>query len=129
MDIAGPEYWQAVVRSANTDPALGAKAMYLEALTVTFQIGETPRIIEFHRGRVDLLSAAPLRGTTLRITGPPDEWQRLMSGEIPYAMAVNVVHGRLHLQGDIIAAAWATPALWELFRTAVRVYEKDVTHG
>jgi hypothetical protein len=129
MDITGPEYWQAVVRTANTDLALGAKAMHLEALTVTFQIGETHRIIEFHRGRVGLLPAAPLRGTTLRITGPPDEWRRLVSGEIPYAMAVNVVHGRLHLQGDIIAAAWATPALWELFRAAIHVYEKDVTHG
>ena len=129
MDISSEEFWQAVVRSGNLASELCAKAMHLEALTSTFQIGEVHRVIEFHRGRVNLLSITPLRGTTLRITGPAGEWRRLLSGEIPYAMAVNVQHGQLRMQGDIIAAAWATPALWELFRAAARVYNEGISNG
>lgn len=129
MDIANPEYWEAVVRRGNSDAALNSKAKHLEALTVALEIGKTTRTLEFHRGQVNLLAAVPLRGTSFRIAGPAEEWRRLVSGEIPYAQAINVVHGQLRLQGDVIASVWATPAIWELFRAAVSVYKEDVSHG
>jgi hypothetical protein len=129
MDIASLNYWQAVVQAANSEPALYGKAAHLEALTITFQIGETLRIVELHRGRAELLAAVPLRGTTLRISGPLEEWRSLVSGAIPLAKAINTVHGQLRMQGDVIAGAWATPALWELFRVSARVYGEGVNHG
>ncbi|MGO8868339.1 MAG: hypothetical protein ACLQME_17755 [Alphaproteobacteria bacterium] len=125
MNIASETFWTAVVEAGNASAALSAKTQHLLALTVSLEIGESRRVVELHRGRAALLPAPPLRGVTVRITGPAEEWQRLVSGEIPYAHAVNVVHGRLRLQGDIIEAAWATPALWELFRVATRIYKED----
>jgi hypothetical protein len=128
MDVSSAELWSSIARSASASESFGAKARHLEALTIAIVVGDQQRVVEIHRGRAAVLPSVPLRGTTLRIAGPVEEWRRLVRGEALYAQAIHPIHGRLQLTGDAVAAAWATPALWELFRTAVRV-AGEASHG
>ena len=111
-----PVFWREAAGAANNHPAFAAKAKHLEALAFTLSIDDTLVPLELHRGALSFLSGPHLRGFRFGIRGPFTEWKGVVSGELPFAKAINVRHGKLRVEGDVVALAWATPALWELFR-------------
>lgn len=81
-------------------------------------------LVEFHRGTASVLMQRPIEGPDLSIRGPEGEWVRLASGSIPFVQAINILHGKLAVSGDLLAAAWANPALSEFFRVAGRTRQQ-----
>ena len=128
MDIAGAEFWQAVVGAAAGE-ALRRKCHHLESCTVALEIGGQRHAVEFHKGSVVLDAAPGPRGAQVVIRGPIEEWERLIGGEIHYMRAINGLHGRLRLDGDLLVATWAGPALCELVRVAVQVRNGVIVDG
>jgi hypothetical protein len=120
-NITTSEFWAAAGVAANGHAAFVAKAKHLDAMTLAFEIAETRVILELHRGRLSLPEGPHLRGVRFTVRGPVAEWQNVVDGNSPFAKAINVRHGRLRMEGDILSLTWATPALWELFRVTARL--------
>ena len=111
-------FWHRVVAAANADDDFAAKSAHLVALAIRFEMGTYRWVLELHRGRAHFLGSAIGRGTAFAVSGPSEEWERLIGGAIGYAQATNVVHGRLRSDGDALAATWATRPLWRFWQLA-----------
>ncbi|MGD9921370.1 MAG: hypothetical protein AB7V13_07970 [Pseudorhodoplanes sp.] len=114
-------FWSKVARAANDHPPFAQKSRHLEAVTAALVIDEAVIGLEFHRGKLALIDGPALRGFRFTLRGPGAEWRRVMRQEIAFAQAINVRHGKLRAEGDILTMTWATPALWELFRVTARL--------
>jgi putative sterol carrier protein len=111
----------AIVAATRTSPVFERKAQHLRAAAIAFVADNQTAGLEFHRGCVEMIDGRPLEGFDLVVSGPFEEWQRLLRGNISYSQACNIVHGRLSLQGNLLIAAWANQALSEFFRIAASV--------
>jgi hypothetical protein len=128
-NITAPEFWAAASVAANDHAAFVAKAKHLEAMTLAFEIAETRVVLELHRGRLSLPEGPHLRGVRFTVRGPAAEWQSVVSGDSPFAKAINIRHGQLRVEGDILSLTWATPALWELFRVTAGLNAGAAQHA
>ena len=66
-------------------------------------------------GTVLIGDANRLGTADFTISGPYQEWERLLNGTIDFANAINAVHGRLRLGGNLTKAAGCMYALYNLF--------------
>jgi putative sterol carrier protein len=115
-------FWRDAVAAANADATLREYAQHLRDLTLRLEVGQDTRRLRIDHGAVSLIdSDAP---ASVTISGPEDEWVRLIRGEITYGQATNVVHGRLRIGGDLLAANWCVRPLWRLWRLTA-----DMTAG
>lgn len=126
MKIEDEHLWRALEQGANGSEAFAAKSSGLSPLAIRFEIGEAAIELHVAHGHAQIVPGAQLRGYDVRIAGPREEWQRLLSGVISYPQAVNHAQGRLRIDGDLVASAWATPLICEFLRPSpVMLARKD----
>lgn len=118
MDISDGTFWVELVKAASLDPDLRRKCAHARACAFAVKIDDVQHLLEFHRGALTRLETRDLTGARFSISGPKAEWEKVITGAMPYARAINVFHGRLRVEGDALAAMWTTPALWQLWRVS-----------
>ncbi|MFG1410778.1 hypothetical protein V5G24_06655 [Xanthobacter sp. VTT E-85241] len=121
MDISGSGFWDLLVAAAADDADLCGKAAHARACAFAVRIDDAQHLLEFHRGVLARLEGKDLTGIRFSISGPRSEWEKVITGAIPYARAINVFHGRLRVEGDALSVLWMTPALWQLWRVSARL--------
>ncbi|MFC7396379.1 hypothetical protein ACFQU1_04115 [Chelatococcus sp. GCM10030263] len=121
MDISGASFWDALIAAAAEDADLRIKSAHARACAFAVRIDDAQHLLEFHRGVLARLEGRDLTGVGFSISGPKGEWEKVITGSIPYARAINVFHGRLRVEGDALSAMWMTPALWQLWRVSARL--------
>lgn len=127
--ISTPEFWARVAEAASGNDKFARRSDHLRAVVIVFAIGDRSFYLDFHRGKVAVLASRPMEGAAITISGPKEEWHRLVAGKISYAQAINVSHGKLRLEGNLLAAAWVVQTLAELFRVAARIHGKEAKHA
>ncbi|WP_375459701.1 hypothetical protein [uncultured Enterovirga sp.] len=128
MEIRDASFWAELAAAASRDDALRAKCEHARGCAFSVMVGEARHLLEFHRGRLAVIRPPDLRGASFSIVGPADEWEGVLTGATPYARAINVLHGRLRVEGDALALTWMTPALWQLWRISSTLLGRT-THG
>lgn len=116
MRLDDLELWSSLEQLANENEAFDRKAKSLSPLTIRFAIDESNISLHVANGHARVTAVDDLRGYDLRISGPREEWERLLTGVISYPQAVNHAQGRLRIDGDLVASAWATPIICEFLR-------------
>lgn len=112
-------FWRAVAEKANATPLFTERTAHLEACVVRFGIDDAQTCIEFHRSRATVLGPSFLRGSRISISGPAQEWEKLVDGTYHYMRAINPLHGGLRLEGDALMANWAARGLCVFIDIAV----------
>lgn len=71
-----------------------------------FEIGDERYTLHLQRGsRIEIEPGVNIAGYDFALTGPKDEWQKLLKSEIKLAQGLNYYYGRLSLRGNFIIAA------------------------
>jgi putative sterol carrier protein len=96
------------------NPIFKTAARYCGA-KLELAIDDQKRLLVISAGMVLVGEANGLGTAEFTISGPHEEWQRLLRGEIDFANAIHAVHGRLRLGGDLPKAASCMYALYTLF--------------
>lgn len=116
--------WAERVRSlldANSEFRNAARAL---SGTIYLHDQEGGVSLRFNRGVVlDIRDGADPRGSTWRIGGTSDAWQRLLMDEVDVFQAIDARVGELTLDGDVIGLAGNARAfmmLWDALRRATR---------
>lgn len=128
MDISDTLFWDMLVTAAAEDADLRGKAAHARACAFAVRIDDAQHLLEFHRGDLVRLEGRELTGIRFSISGPRGEWEKVITGAVPYAQAINVFHGLLRVEGDALCAMWMTPALWQLWRVSARLVG-GIAHG
>lgn len=118
MDIDDDAFWRSLEAEANSSGHFQGKARSLSPLKLRFRVDMRDITLNVANGRAIVSFEDDLRGFDLRVSGPRDEWQRVLSGTISYPQAVNHVQGRLRQEGDMVAGAWAMPVICAFFKPA-----------
>lgn len=111
--IGSESFWQRVAAAANADNDFRDRSAHLKNLSFALQIGENRIGLQIDRGSLTLVTEAT---PSFVLSGPLEEWSSLVAGDKAYGEAINVVHGKLGVSGDALAATWANRPLWQLFR-------------
>lgn len=118
MNIDDESFWRGLEAQANSGGDFHDKARSLSPLTIRLRIDAREVTLNIASGRAIVSFEDDLRGFDLRVSGPRDEWRRVLDGTISYPQAVNHVQGRLRQEGDMVAAAWAMPVICAFLKAA-----------
>lgn len=121
MKIEDERLWRELERTSNGSEAFAARSSSLSPLKIRFEVDGAAIDLHVADGHAHIMSGPQLRGYDVRITGPREEWERVLTGRISFPQAVNHAQGKLRLDGDLVASAWATPVICEFLRPAPTV--------
>jgi putative sterol carrier protein len=123
--VVSNAFWRQVAAAANADDNFRNWSAHLRDFTFSFHVGDSRIGLHIERGNLALVQPdAP----EFVVSGPVDEWSRLVAGEKPYGAAINVLHGQLRVSGDPLASTWANRPLWQLFRLTRRIVASGGSH-
>jgi len=123
--VGGEPFWQRVVAAANANDDFRQRGAHLRDLAFVFEVGGRRIGLRIERGSLALVET---EAPAFVVSGPADEWARLVAGEKPYGAAINIVHGQLRVGGDALASTWANRPLWQLFRLTRRMVASGDSH-
>src|SRR5579871_581342 len=116
--VCSEAFWQRVADAANADDDFRNRSAHLRDFSFVFLIGDSRLGLRIDRGSLALVTEDT---PSFVLSGPVDEWSSLVSGGKAYAEDINVVHGKLGVGGDALAATWANRPLWQIFRLTRRI--------